>query len=233
MSTPPASSPKPGTALLALDTASPTVSVAALRWGADGAVAVVAERSLAQRRSSAVLLRLVDEVLREAGEALGDLDGLVAVRGPGSFTGLRVGLATVLGLHQATALPATALSSFEVLATAAGAVDGDEVLTVVDARRGDYFVQRYTAGAVPVALDEPRRMPLTRLPDLGVSRVVGHSLGALRADAGWAPGTRWVEAGALAATAARLVARRDGPWDAGLLTRPLYLEAPAVGPPAR
>ncbi len=96
---------------LALDTGSPTVSVALARGGI-----VVAERSVAMDRSSALLLALVQEVLTEAGARLTDLAGIAALRGPGSFTGLRIGLATVLGLHQALGVPATALETLRALA---------------------------------------------------------------------------------------------------------------------
>ncbi len=100
-----------------MDTASPTVSVAVGRGGE-----ALAVRSVELRRSSEALLRLVDEALEEAGAGLRDLDGILALRGPGSFTGLRVGLATAFGLHQALGTPATAVPTLEVLVSAAQAV---------------------------------------------------------------------------------------------------------------
>ena len=101
--------------LLALDTGSPLVSVALARDGA-----VVASRSIEQERSSVRLLEMVQEVLTEAGIGVRDLGGIAVLRGPGSFTGLRIGLATVLGLHQALGVPATAIPSLPVLAASAG-----------------------------------------------------------------------------------------------------------------
>ena len=69
---------------------------------------------------------------------------------PGSFTGLRVGLATVLGLHQALGLPATALPTLEVLGCL-GPGDGSTVVAVVDALRGEWFAQRFESAAVPLS----------------------------------------------------------------------------------
>ena len=120
--------------LLALDTGSPLVSVALARDGA-----VVASRSVEQERSSTRLLEMIREVLDEAGIGIGDLEGITVLRGPGSFTGLRIGLATTLGLHQALGIPATALPSLQVLAASAGT--GGRVITAVDALRGDWSVQ--------------------------------------------------------------------------------------------
>ncbi|HEX2164131.1 MAG TPA: tRNA (adenosine(37)-N6)-threonylcarbamoyltransferase complex dimerization subunit type 1 TsaB [Thermoanaerobaculia bacterium] len=100
--------------ILAVDSASPVVSVAVAVGGA-----VRAERAVEIGRSSERLLAMIDEVLREAGvDGPRGLAGIVALAGPGSFTGLRVGLATVLGLHQATGVPAAAVPTLPVLAAA-------------------------------------------------------------------------------------------------------------------
>src|SRR5690349_11216019 len=98
--------------LLAIDAASPRVSVAVGR-GEE----VLSERAVEIGRSSGRLMDLIGEVLAEAGARPADLGGVVALRGPGSFTGLRVGLATALGLHQALGVRATALSTLHVLST--------------------------------------------------------------------------------------------------------------------
>ena len=111
-----------GAPLLGVDTGSPRLSVAV-----GGTSKFVIEAAEGADRTSADLLTLIQRVLFTAGLEPMDLGGLVALRGPGSFTGLRVGLATVLGQHQALGLPALAVPSLEVLA-ACGPGDGSTVI---------------------------------------------------------------------------------------------------------
>ena len=115
--------------LLALDTGSPLVSVALAR---DRTVAAV--RSVEQERSSTRLLEMVREVLAEAGMAVGDLGGIAVLRGPGSFTGLRIGLATARSLGFALSVPVRGVGTLDAL------LQGDGVdVACVDARRGEVF----------------------------------------------------------------------------------------------
>jgi tRNA threonylcarbamoyl adenosine modification protein YeaZ len=228
--------------LLALDTASPTVSVALAR-GSE----LLGERSMAMERSSVQLLGLVREVLAAAGARPADLGGVVALRGPGSFTGVRIGLATVLGLHQALGMRATALDTLRVLACAClpspggreGMGEGPGVrgiLAVVDALRGDWSAQAFTAEPLPRPLGSDLLIPGQEIPTLvtgnptewivtgfGVSR-----LAELPDWPPWPPTLRLVEAGPLAAAAVRLAADPELEWDASLLTSPLYARPPAV-----
>lgn len=95
---------------LAIDTGSAIVSVAV---GEPGRIDVL---SAPQGRSSRELIAMIDELLTRAGIGPRDLAAIGAARGPGSFTGLRVGLATALGLHQAAGVRAGAVSTFEILA---------------------------------------------------------------------------------------------------------------------
>lgn len=205
--------------LLVLDAGSPQVSVAVSRDGT-----VVAERSIELHRSSTQLLKMVRDSLDDAGLKLADLGGIVALRGPGSFTGVRIGLATVLGLHQALGTPATALSTFEALAASVSAQE-EVVITAVDALRGDWSAQAFAAGA---PLNEPELIPgpeLSRLAGERPAVVVGFGVSRLTGIAG---ATRLVEAGPLAAAAARLIASREIAWDPSLLTAALYSRPPAV-----
>src|SRR5688572_11573573 len=96
--------------VLALDTGSSLASVALLAHGR------LSERTAPQRESAAPLLQLIQENLDEAGLGVRDLDAIVALAGPGSFTGLRVGLATTLGLFQSTSIRAGAIPTLAVLA---------------------------------------------------------------------------------------------------------------------
>lgn len=214
--------------LLALDTGSPVVSVAVGREGPRGCE-LLAARVLPQEGSSAGLLPAIESALAEAGATPRDLGGIVALRGPGSFTGLRVGLATAYGLHQALGVPAAGLPTLAVLARAARA-EG-RVVGAVDALRGEWFVQEFEGGSVPEPLGEARLLATDALGSLAPATLVG--FGVTRAVAARAPaGLVIVEPPPLAAVA--LVVATAGPldWDAALLTRPLYLRAPAVMLPA-
>ena len=90
---------------------------------------------LGERMSRAVtLLEDVDALLRQGGASAGDVDVLAVGTGPGSFTGVRIGLATARGLGLALGIPAAGVSTLAVLAAGApGAVP------VIDARRREVF----------------------------------------------------------------------------------------------
>jgi tRNA threonylcarbamoyl adenosine modification protein YeaZ len=221
-------SPDAPAPLLAIDTSSPVVSVAVGRGGS-----VLATRAGAQRESSARLLRWIEAILAEAGIAPGSLGGLVALAGPGSFTGLRVGLATALGLHQALGLPAATLPTLGVLAAAAPA--GRRALAVVPALPGEWFAQPWSSDWPPRALGEARRVPGAALAGLldGTPSAAGTPLlvgapGVELAEAARAGGLAAYSTGELAPVAARLAALHPPPWDAAALTRPLYLAPPPV-----
>lgn len=117
--------------LLAIDTVTPTCSAALL---VDGTCRVRVET--AANRHSALVLPMVDALLAEAGLALADLDALAFDRGPGSFTGLRIGAGVIQGLAFATSLPVIGVSSLEALAAGSGY---RRVLAAVDARMGQVY----------------------------------------------------------------------------------------------
>jgi tRNA threonylcarbamoyladenosine biosynthesis protein TsaB len=229
----------PPAAVLAIDSASPVVSVAVAVGGE-----VVAERAVEIGRSSERLLGMIDEVLREAGlEGPRGLAGIVALAGPGSFTGLRVGLATVLGLHQATGVPAAAVPTLPVLAATVPPEAGEELrVAAVDVLRGEWAAQDFAPAAddqPPRPLGDAGRRPAADLLAALAGRratLVGFGVAALADALGSGdppPGLHLVEPPPLAATAARLAAAHPPGWDAGTLTRPLYFRPPAVTLPKR
>jgi tRNA threonylcarbamoyl adenosine modification protein YeaZ len=219
--------------LLAIDAASPRVSVAV----GSGGGGMLAERAVEIERSSVKLIDLVAEVLAEAGARPADLGGVVALRGPGSFTGLRVGLATALGFHQALGVRATAISTLQALAAQAGG-EGT-VVAAVDALRGEWSVQAFITGIADMARDIPRPrggMELLRgeeIPRLfpeSAGTIAGFGVSRLAALPGWPAWIRLLEGGPLAGTAVRLAAALDLDWDPGLLVHPLYSRPPAATP---
>jgi tRNA threonylcarbamoyladenosine biosynthesis protein TsaB len=105
--------------LLAIDTCGPTGSVA-LGQLVGGELHILGETSLGGQRPSETLVASVCELLSMAEVPLAHLGAIVAVNGPGGFTGVRVGLAAVKGLAEAAQIPVVAVSRLEVLAAKAG-----------------------------------------------------------------------------------------------------------------
>ena len=116
--------------ILALDTSTEACSVAV--W-LDGSVI---ERLEHGRQHSERILAMVQEVLDEAGMALGRMDALAFGRGPGSFTGLRIGAGVAQGLAFGADIPVVPVSS---LAALAQGLDVPRVLAALDARMGQVY----------------------------------------------------------------------------------------------
>ena len=149
--------------LLALETSTMTASLAVQ----GGARAVAFDHAVGSHSDD--LLALIDRALGEAGLALADLDAVAVGAGPGSFTGLRIGMATAKGLCFAAGRPLWAVSSLAALALdaahAAGAAAGGALLVpVLDARRGEVFAGFFRAeGDRVIALAEEQVVPAAAL----------------------------------------------------------------------
>lgn len=129
------------TLILAVETATPRCSVAV---GHEGGL-LASSSAEGERRHVEALAPAVAEMCRIAGIGLDDLDALAVDAGPGLFTGMRVGIATVQGLALALNLPVYAVRSLDVLAHPLRHRDRP-VVAVVDARRGEVFHARYQGG---------------------------------------------------------------------------------------
>lgn len=112
----------------------------------DARAELMAERPLPGRETQERLMTAVAEVLADGGVAMAALGAIGVVTGPGSFTGVRIGLAAAKGLAEALGLPVVAVSRLAVLASRAGRTG--PVQAWMDAGRGDVFVGRYLDGAV-------------------------------------------------------------------------------------
>jgi tRNA threonylcarbamoyladenosine biosynthesis protein TsaB len=125
--------------VIALDTASPLPAVAVFRQGA-----LFEERLSTERRASEDLLPALAGCLEAAGVRLIDCHRIAVCSGPGSFTGIRIGLATAWGLRRALDLPLETVSTLEAMAEAAREVSGGPVATALDAGRGEVVLARFT-----------------------------------------------------------------------------------------
>jgi tRNA threonylcarbamoyladenosine biosynthesis protein TsaB len=133
-----------GAPILSIDTCGPAGSVALGRLaGRD--LEILGETELAGRTYSATLVSAVAGLLEAAGLSVNDLGGIVVVQGPGSFTGVRVGLSAVKGLAQGAGIPVVPLSRLLVLARKAGAASA-----ALDAQRGEIFLRLESTGGEPM-----------------------------------------------------------------------------------
>jgi tRNA threonylcarbamoyladenosine biosynthesis protein TsaB len=109
---------------------------------------VLSERvEVTTRSHGGVLPRLVQEALAEASLGWEAIDGLAVSIGPGSFTGLRIGLSLAKGIAYAGRLPIAPVSTLEALAWAADASAGDTVWAVLDARMKEVYAASFTRTA--------------------------------------------------------------------------------------
>ena len=150
---------------------------------------VVAEGAHRESRShTASLPVLVERVLGEAGLALEDVEGIAVSIGPGSFTGLRIGLALAKGLAFAGGLPLVGVPTLEALAWVADAAPGTSVCAALDARKREVYAALFAVEAgglrrvtpdlalAPEALAARLPRPCTLVGDAG--EVYGAVLGA-------------------------------------------------------
>lgn len=216
--------------ILAIETSAAACSAAV--WS-DG---VVRERTEPMARGHAErLVPLIGEVLAEAGAAYAELDLIAVTVGPGTFTGMRVGLATARGVALATGRPCLGVTSFACVLEAARSeaeaawFAGGAVLVVLDSRRSEVFAQRFEApDGLPQA---PAVAPAEELAGSGrnLGLVVGNAAAAMAAT-GLGSETAVLEVAPSAAAVARVAARL---WAAGVrpagFPDPLYLRAPETG----
>lgn len=132
-----------GALMLSIDTCGQSGSVALgrLAWSD---LEILGETELAGRTYSATLVSAVSELLAANGVSLKDLGGVIAVNGPGSFTGVRVGLSAVKGFAEGMQLPVVAVSRLLVLAQKAGVPS-----CALDAHRGEIYLRVEEAGQPP------------------------------------------------------------------------------------
>ncbi len=121
--------------VLGLDTATWTAAVGVSR----GAVVLAEDAAPASRSHVVSLPGLVEGVLERAGLTIGDVEGVAVSIGPGSFTGLRIGLGLAKGIAFAGRLPLAAVPTLEALAEAAEGRAGETVCAALDARKREVY----------------------------------------------------------------------------------------------
>ncbi len=120
--------------ILSINTSTPSGSVALTREGC-----IVEEMNLnIERTHSETILPVIDRVLRDGGVGLEEVDGIAVTAGPGSFTGLRVGISIAKGLAWALGKPVVGVSTLHALALNLPFSEGP-ICPVLDARKGEVY----------------------------------------------------------------------------------------------
>jgi tRNA threonylcarbamoyladenosine biosynthesis protein TsaB len=127
--------------ILLIDTCGTTGTVALADTDADAQL--LGSEDLPERSASEQLTGAIRGLAARCGVGLAELDAVVVVHGPGSFTGVRVGLSATKGLCEALNLPLVAVSRLAVLAGLAAVEDSGRVYAVLDAGRGEFYVGVY------------------------------------------------------------------------------------------
>jgi tRNA threonylcarbamoyladenosine biosynthesis protein TsaB len=216
--------------VLAIDTALEACSAAVLDTELAG---VVAHESLPMVRGHAeALIPLISRVMERARLTFSEIDRIAVTTGPGSFTGLRVGISAARGIALASGKPAVGLST--LAAYAAPFIAGDDtqpVVAAIDARHDHVYLQVFGPGGRTIVA--PRIVPLRealRVAATGAPRLIGTAANILAA--AWPPGER----------PPSLVEQRAAPdidWvarlgaaavETGVPPKPLYLRAPDAQP---
>lgn len=124
--------------ILAVDTSTTSCSVAIV-----GRDSLLAEATIVRKQThSKHLMDMINQVVTSSGIAISDLNGFAVTKGPGTFTGLRIGISTVKGLAAATGKPVVGVSSLEALARQC-ALSSYLICPLIDARKGEVYFSRY------------------------------------------------------------------------------------------
>ena len=175
---------------------------------------------------------LVRDVMAEAGGGFNSLDRIGVTVGPGSFTGLRVGLAFAQGLGAALDRPVAGISALDALAASLEEATGP-VAALIDARRGQVYVRLFTNGSAlgpdeALSLEEAAR----RVAEIGAKVALIGNGAAVLAQA--FPALKFARIDDRVAPSPEALACRAATADPAMHPpRPLYLRAPDATPPTR
>jgi tRNA threonylcarbamoyladenosine biosynthesis protein TsaB len=124
--------------ILAVDTATRSCSVAIVDQ-----TSLLSEFTIDREETHSIhLMDMIKAAMTMAGLNFSDLDGFAVTRGPGSFTGLRIGISTIKGLVVASEKPVVGISSLETLAFQVS-YSRDLICPILDARKGEVYFSRY------------------------------------------------------------------------------------------
>ncbi len=209
--------------VLALDTAGVDCAAAVYDSGSDSVLGEVTEtigRGHAER-----LMAVLDGALAQAGFALDAVERIAVTIGPGSFTGIRVGVAAARGLALSLGIPAVGVTTLEVMAASAlRQAPGRPVLAARDAKRDEVYIQTFDEDGAPTGEPQALTIAEARVLAAGFDGIVTGSAAALLKGE---PANDLPDTFPIA-----LVARLGAVKPVGEKPKPLYLRGPDARPQA-
>jgi tRNA threonylcarbamoyladenosine biosynthesis protein TsaB len=212
--------------LLAIETALDRCSVGV---AASGRPPVLVSETIGRGHAER-LFGMISGAMAEAGLGFSDLDRIAVTVGPGSFTGVRVGIAAARGLALVTGCPVAGIGTLDVIAETAREIAGSlPVMAVLDAKRDEVYAQAFDAAGRP--LWEPEAGPAAGFADrISVGMVLAGS-GSRLVAASFPASTRIVHEDTAPDIAALVRLGLEAPPPSGP-PRPLYLRPPDARPQA-
>jgi len=161
--------------ILAIDTALDACSAGVL--DTDAATMIAQESEPMKRGHAEALMPLIARVVKQAGIAFADLDRIAVTTGPGSFTGLRVGLSAARGFALAANRPVVGLTTLTAYAAPIVSRNGEQpVISAIDARHDHVYFQAVSGDGSPLIL--PRVAPIEQALEasrFGAPHLVGNA----------------------------------------------------------
>ncbi len=151
--------------ILAFDTTNNLASVAVMEN--DSILAYCATQQSSQQAEK--LFHLIDKALKESGFSLSDIDIISVTNGPGSFTGVRVGLAAALGMQMNVKAKFIAITNFQVIAYQAKE-KGQDIAVLIDARRDQFYLQMFNSQLE--ALTNPALLNQDDLKEMDLKNII-------------------------------------------------------------
>ncbi|MCD4510498.1 tRNA (adenosine(37)-N6)-threonylcarbamoyltransferase complex dimerization subunit type 1 TsaB [Brucella pseudogrignonensis] len=214
--------------ILALDTASSWCAAAVYDSGTDTVLAEISENI--GKGHAEVLMDYIEQAMTQSGIAMAKLDRVAVNVGPGSFTGVRIGVSAARGFALALDRPALGVSAFDALASEiAVSHPGHPVLVLLEAHRGEIYAQAFGADAVaitgPMVLAREEALALIQLQSSDTI-LAGSAAAALNETLAGSFSVARVEPTAHIGTYAKLAALHEP----GEAPKPLYMRGPDVKP---
>lgn len=212
--------------ILALDTASSWCAAAVYDSGTDTVLAEISENI--GKGHAEVLMDYIEQAMTQSGIAMAKLDRVAVNVGPGSFTGVRIGVSAARGFALALDRPALGVSAFDALASEiAVSHPGHPVLVLLEAHRGEIYAQAFGADAVaitgPMVLAREEALALIQQQS-SETILAGSAAAALNETLAGSFSVARVEPTARIGTYAKLAALHEP----GEAPKPLYMRGPDV-----